>query len=174
MSNYIVFLDMDGVFATSRVHMVANTAYLMWHKLDPVAVDLMNCLHDKFDVEFVLSSTWRLSLDAAHVNQLHWVFAAFGAAGFRGMFAREYRTGQSNHAFKSRALEIKEYLETYAEIHPEFEDFLIFDDDDFSFDEVLGKKRFVKTDPADGILSKHIQKTFSITGQWKQKTNREF
>lgn len=169
MAKYLVFLDMDGVFATNRVHMVQNSAYLMWHKLDPIAIDLINLLHDKFDVEFVLSSTWRLPLDVKDMNQLHWVCAAFGSSGFRGMFAHEYRTGTNSHPFKSRAFEIKEYLDRYSERNPEFEDFLIFDDDNFGFAEVLGKKRLIQTDPSDGILSKHIQKTFSITGEWKKK-----
>ena len=51
---YLVFLDIDGVFTSSRVHYAHNAVYKMWHRFDPVAVDFMNKIHDKYPVEFVL------------------------------------------------------------------------------------------------------------------------
>ena len=38
---YLVFLDIDGVFTSSRVHFAHAAAYEMWHRFDPVAVDFI-------------------------------------------------------------------------------------------------------------------------------------
>ena len=54
---YLVFLDIDGVFTSSRVHYAHNAVFNIWHRFDPVAVDFMNKIHDKYPVEFVLIST---------------------------------------------------------------------------------------------------------------------
>ena len=48
---YLVFLDIDGVFTSSRVHYAHNASYDMWHRFDPVAIDFMNKIHDRYPVE---------------------------------------------------------------------------------------------------------------------------
>ena len=49
-AKYLVFLDIDGVFTSSRVHAAHNASYDSWHLFDPVAIDFMNRIHDTHPV----------------------------------------------------------------------------------------------------------------------------
>lgn len=166
---YFVFLDIDGVLTSSRVHVAHNAYYEMWHRFDPVAVDFFNKIHDTYNVEFVLMSTWKNYLDVDDHNIEHWVKSAFANSGFRGKFANYWKTDPHetwvNKSNYNRAHEVKEYLEEYGQ---DVEDFLLFDDNDYDFNKVLGKKRFVKTDPENGLLYKHMKNALSVIGQWSK------
>lgn len=168
---YAVFLDVDGVFTSTRVHYAADSKGLLWRKFDPIAVEFMNLIDSKFDdVAFVLSSTWRDHLDTENRHILLWIESAFANAGFKGRLAYpHWKVNPENDIemwTKRRAVEIKHYLEV---LHPEIQDYIIFDDSDYNFNEVLGKKRFVKTDPDNGILWKHMKDAMSIMGTWDPK-----
>ena len=41
---YLIFLDIDGVLASSRVHCAHNAdqSYGLWARLDPVAMDFLS------------------------------------------------------------------------------------------------------------------------------------
>jgi hypothetical protein len=171
MSRYLVFLDIDGVFTSSRVHYAHNATYEMWHRFDPVAVDFMNKLHDRYPVEFVLMSTWKNYLRNDDNMVLHWVSAAFGNSGFRGKLASPWKTDPDNVIWQraglnDRAHEVQEYLANYG---TDVRDFILFDDNAYRFDEVLGKKRLVRTDPENGLLYKHMKHAMSIVGQWNER-----
>lgn len=168
---YLVFLDIDGVFTSSRVHTAHNAEYEMWHRFDPVAVDFMNRIHDTYPVEFVLISTWKNYLRNDDLNVSHWVRAAFGNSGFRGTFSELWKTDPDNlwpnkPPGYNRAGEILDYLEEHA---PDVEDYIIFDDNDYGFERVLGKRRLVRTDPENGLLHKHMLNAMSIMGNWEKK-----
>ena len=64
-----------------------------------------------------------------------------------------------------RAVEVADYL---AEFGP-YEDFLLFDDSNYDFNRVLGKKRWIRCDSEDGLLSKHMKHAMAIMGQWEKK-----
>jgi hypothetical protein len=166
-----VFLDIDGVFTSSRVHYAHKAAYKMWHRFDPVAVDFMNHIHDTYPAEFVLISTWKNQLRNDDMNIEHWIRAAFGNSGFRGKFANPWKTDPDNLGIlKSkpydRAHEIKDYLALYGD---DVKDFIIFDDNDYRFEQVLGKRRLVRTDTENGLLYKHMRNAQSIMGTWIDK-----
>lgn len=168
---YLVFLDIDGVFTSSRVHYAHNATYDMWHRFDPVAVDFMNKIHDRYPVEFVLMTTWKNYLRYDDHNIEHWVRAAFANSGFRGQFANPWKTDPTETwinkpSFYSRSHEVKEYLEEYGS---DVSDFIMFDDNDYGFDQVLGKKRLVRTDHENGLLYKHMQRAQSLMGQWHER-----
>lgn len=168
---YLVFLDIDGVFTSSRVHYAQNTDYTIWNKFDPIAIEFMNKIHDRYPVEFVLISTWKNYLKEDDQQTSHWIQAAFANSGFRGNFASPWKTNPNNlWANKptgyNRSHEIKEYLEEYA---TDVVDYVIFDDNDYGFEKVLGKKRLIRTDPENGLLWKHMQRAQSIVGQWHEK-----
>jgi hypothetical protein len=167
---YLVFLDIDGVFTSSRVHYAHAAAYEMWHRFDPVAVDFMNKIHDRYAVEFVLMSTWKNFIDATSKQTEHWIRAAFGNSGFRGDFADPWKTDPDelwiNRKNFDRGDEVREYLDTYA---TDIKDFILFDDNAYNFDTALGKKRLVRTDPENGLLYKHMCNAQSIMGQWHEK-----
>jgi hypothetical protein len=167
---YLVFLDIDGVFTSSRVHYAHNASYEMWHRFDPVAVDFMNKIHDRYPVEFVLMSTWKNFLKNDDKNIEHWVRAAFGNSGFRGQIASPWKTDPDelwvNRYNFQRGDEVKEYLDIYAQ---DVKDFILFDDNRYNFAKALGKNRLVLTDPVNGLLYKHMTHAQSIMGQWHEK-----
>lgn len=169
--NYLVFLDIDGVFTSSRVQCAHNATNIMWHRFDPVAIDFMNKIHDNYAVEFVLMSTWKNYLDVNNTMIEHWVTSAFGNSGFRGTLAQPWKTDPDNTIWQrkganDRAHEVKEYLERYG---TDVEDYILFDDNRYKFKEVLGKNRLVQTDPDNGLLHKHMLHAQSILGQWNKK-----
>lgn len=168
---YLVFLDVDGVFTSSRVHFAHNAAYGMWHRFDPVAVDFMNRIHDTYPVEFVIMSTWKDNLRSDDNTVEHWVRAAFGNSGFRGQLATPWKTDPDNIIWQrtgknDRAYEVKEYLELYG---GDTEDYILFDDNRYQFKEVLGKGRLVQTDHENGLLYKHMQNAQSLMGTWHER-----
>jgi hypothetical protein len=169
-SKYLVFLDIDGVFTSSRVNFAHNATYDMWHRFDPVAIDFMNKIHDKHSVEFVLMSTWKNFLDVSSNSVEHWVRAAFGNSGFRGKIADVWKTDPKeswiNHPGLQRGDEVRMYLEDYGS---EVEDFILFDDNKYNFKEALGKQRLVWTDAEEGLLYRHMKIAASLMGTWSKK-----
>ena len=168
---YLVFLDIDGVFTSSRVHTAHNPSFDMWHRFDLVAVDFMNRIHDTYPVEFVLISTWKNYLRNDDNQVSHWMRAAFGNSGFRGEFSTLWKTDPDNlwpnkSTPYTRAHEIRDYLIEHA---TDVEDYIIFDDNDYGFERVLGKKRLIRTDPDNGLLHKHMLNAMSIMGTWTKK-----
>ena len=167
---YLVFLDIDGVFTSLRVHTAHNAhEAAMWQRFDPVAVDFMNKIHDTYPVEFVLMSTWKNHLKNDDINIQHWVRSAFGNSGFRGTIATPWKTDPDNFAVMKRwdrGNEVKDYLENFG---TDVEDFILFDDNAYNFEKALGKKRLVRTDPDNGLLHKHMLNAKSIMGNWDKK-----
>jgi hypothetical protein len=168
---YLVYLDIDGVFTSPRVHSAHNSdGNEMWTRFDPVAVDFMNYIHDTYNVEFALISTWKNHLRNDDGQVSHWVRAAFSNSGFRGIFADLWKTDPDNLWVNktppyNRAHEIRDYLLDRDDV----DDYIIFDDNDYGFERVLGKKRLVRTDPDNGLLHKHMLNAKSIMGTWEKK-----
>lgn len=167
---YLVFLDIDGVFTSSRVHTAHNAAGLpLWQRFDPVAIDFMNYIHDTYPVEFVIMSTWKNDLRNDDQMIEHWVRAAFANSGFRGLIASPWKTDPDNFALNKkwdRGNEVKDYLENFGS---DVEDFILFDDNRYNFKEVLGKQRLVQTDSENGLLHKHMLNAKSLMGNWEKR-----
>jgi hypothetical protein len=167
---YLVFLDIDGVFTSSRVHYAHNASYEMWARFDPVAVDFMNKIHDRYPVEFVLMSTWKNFIDTTSFQVEHWVQSAFANSGFRGVIAKPWKTDPDESWINQRGLdrgdEVKLYLEEHAQ---DVKDFILFDDNAYNFNTALGKRRLVQTDAEEGLLYKHMKNAQSIMGQWHER-----
>ena len=167
---YIVFLDIDGVFTSHRIHTAHNAHQaVMWQRFDPVAVDFMNYIHDTYPVEFVLMSTWKNGLRENDTVAEHWVRAAFANSGFRGLFASPWKTDPDGFAqIKKwdRGHEVKDYLENFAS---DAKDFILFDDNRYRFNEILGVKRHVWTDAHNGLLHKHMLVAKSMMGNWEKR-----
>jgi hypothetical protein len=154
MRKYLCFLDIDGVLTSQRVHKTYQGEYGMWCQFDPIAVQFFNWIHDTYPVEFVLMSTWKNGLR----ND-----------GFRGEFASPWKTDPDNFAPVKkwdRGNEVKDYLETYA---TDVDDFVLFDDNRYRFNEILGKRRLVQTDADNGLLHKHMLNAVSLMGTWEKK-----
>ena len=168
---YYIFVDFDGVLASNRISF-ANThhadSYPIWSKLDPTVMEFFNKIHIKYkDVRFVWTTTWRNGMSNEQ-HTLHWAYSMWYSAGFKGLFANEWRVNSVDDArmYGDRALEIKEYLEGPG---MDYKDYIIIDDSDYGFNRVLGKKRFVKTSSEDGMLFSHMLNIWSMTGEWEKK-----
>lgn len=166
---YLAFLDIDGVFASARVHYSWDNEYDKWSKFDPIAIDFCNKMWDKYPIEFVLMSTWKEGFDPTHEMTTHWVMSAFKNSGFRGKFANPWKTNPTNSLelyTKDRAYEVKDYLDNYA---TDVVDYILFDDTRYRFKDILGKGRWVHTDHENGLLYKHMLHAQSLLGQWKER-----
>lgn len=169
MAKYLVFLDIDGVFTSNRVHFAHNSDNPMWTRFDPVAIDFMNRIHDTYSVEFVLCSTWKKHLKNDDAMVRHWVQAAFASAGLRGVFADLWKTDPDNIIWtragkNDRAHEVQDYIATYKP-----DDFIIFDDSRYRYNEVLGIKRLIYTDCDNGITFKNMLDAWALMGTWEKK-----
>lgn len=165
---YLVFLDIDGVFTSLRAQLSSLNCGEMWSTFDPVAINFMNWIHDRYPVEFVLISTWKQGLGNPESPAIagHWVLSAFRNAGFDGTFHYRMWTDDYRSVGKTRAHEIQEFLQLYGK---DVDDFIIFDDNDYEFKQILGKKRLIRTDAHDGMLSKHMLDARSMMGTWVTK-----
>ena len=162
---YLVFLDIDGVFTSLRAQLASLNSGEMWSTFDPVAINFMNWIHDRYPVEFVLISTWKQGLGDSLIMG-HWVLSAFRNAGFDGTFHSRMWTDDYRSVGKTRAHEIQEFLQLYGK---DITDFIIFDDNDYDFKQILGKNRLIRTDANEGILSKHMLDARSMMGTWVTK-----
>lgn len=171
-ARYLVFVDFDGVLTSARVHFShPKEAYFLWATFDPVAIEFFNKIHNTFeDVRFVWTTTWRNHIQN-DVAIEHIAYSQWYNAGFRGLFGTPWLVnpenrmdGDVNHA--NRAAEIQHYMDNYGE---GVQDYIIFDDSDYGFNDILPKKRWIKTSPNDGLLFKHMEKAWSIVGQWDRK-----
>lgn len=169
---YYVFIDIDGVLTSSRIECANSHPFGLWSKFDPNAIEFFNRLHDTYvGVQFVLISTWRNYVSSKISTKL-WIASAFHNAGFRGKFDwdENWKVNlDDDHKLhgQRRAYEIKDFLENV--ISGDYKDYIIFDDNDYNFQGVLGKKRLVKTSPEDGLLYKHMKNALSLTGTWEKK-----
>jgi len=118
-----------------------------------------------------LISTWKNYLRNDDNQIEHWIRAAFANSGFRGDFPTMWKTDpeetwiNKGHGY-NRAHEIIDYLADYA---TDVKDYIIFDDNDYEFKNVLGKSRLVRTDAEEGLLFKHMKNAQSLMGQWHEK-----
>ena len=165
---YMVFLDIDGVFTSTRVQYASGNPTDMWNVFDPVAVGFMNKIHDKYDgVYFALVSTWKQHLRNDDPMIEHWVTSSFRNAGFRGEFWSPWKTNPDNSTeFKTRAYEAADYMKNYT---PDLKDFIVFDDNDYNWEHAFGKKRWVRTDPENGMCFRHMKDAMSLMGTWDEK-----
>jgi hypothetical protein len=165
---YIIFVDFDGVLTSTRVHFTQQIdSYHVWAQFDPIAIKFFNKIHRAFDVTFVWTTTWRndVPLDNKHVQ--HIAYSQWYNAGFEGYFGTPWKVNPNDDLnYQDRAGEVKHYLETYAK---DVKDYLIFDDTNYGFNEKLGKKRLILTDPNNGLLYKHMQRAWAIMGEWNRK-----
>lgn len=167
MSRYIGFLDIDGVLTSKRAHIAytVNEGEL-WNHFDPIALAFLNQLNDAYNIDWVLMSTWVLGLDKSNSTVYHWIQTTFRNAGFNGKFPWPNWKTQDPGRLENRAHMVKKYLDAE---HFTYDDFIIFDDTNYDFNTVLGKKRFIHTDPSEGMLSKHMLNALSLTGTWEKR-----
>lgn len=167
-NKYAVFVDIDGVLTSWRVHFAHNASYKMWARFDPVAIDFFNKIHDEYNVEFIITSTWKNFVKENDMTIYHWMQSAFANSGFRGKFANPWKTNDINEAknYMERGNEIKDYIDKYGE---KYSDFIIFDDTPSNINEFF-PCRFIQTDPNNGITWENMIEAYDdIINFWEKK-----
>lgn len=166
---YLIFLDFDGVLTSARMEFPhVKSEYEMMTRFDPNSIAFLNRIHETYeDVYFVWTTTWRNGVENDNIMSQHWAYSMFNNAGFTGTFGKPWKVNPDDDMDTNyRPQEIKHYLKEYAPYH---KDYMIIDDTDYGFNDVLGKKRFIKTDPDNGMLLKHMKNAWSLTGNWDRK-----
>lgn len=164
---YLVYVDFDGVLTSNRAHFAQpSESYPMWCRFDPIVMEFFNKIDNTFDdVYFVWTTTWRNRMEE-NLHTEHWAYSMWYNAGFRGHFYKPWRVNPEDHyeLHGKRAEEIRLFNEEHKP-----KDFIIFDDTDYDFNNHLRIKRFVKTDPANGMLFKHMRDAWAMMGTWDRK-----
>ncbi len=181
----VLFLDFDGPLFPNRiikfdpdnrlpypgtVEMPPNEIVTYW-KMEPLAVHMLNFLHEIHPFETVISSSWKRwvnkeqILDIFHVNGLK-----------LDLHEGEYSTPDINrntsywsgYSANTRAKEI----ETWLINHGEVDDYLILDDPDSGSsltdydNHTLEKDRIVMVEPDTGIGTHHYNRLCDIVAHW--------
>ena len=115
-------------------------------------------------------STWKENIKHNDPMYFHWINSSFRNAGFRGEFAYPYwKTNPLNtdkySGFSCRAKEVADYLTEYGP----YKDYLLFDDTDYDFNRLLGRKRWIRCHSEDGLLSAQMKRAMAIMGEWEKK-----
>lgn len=150
----VIFLDIDGVLNSNRsakalggMPFPDEMGSRDWHLFDPVAVGLLQKVCEETGAVCVLSSSWRMSMTLAEVQDLAAYLGVKIVGATRPTLTREMRGEQ-----------IRDWL---CSNHP-IEKYAILDDDADMLDEQ--KDNFVQTSFQEGLLFEHYMKLVSILG----------
>ncbi len=133
----ILFLDMDGVLTTHRTCYAHGTKH--YYHVDPIGLQMIDRLCAVFNLQIVVTSSWRM---------IHNVPVILKACGIKAVFHADWNTGCES----GRGEEILTWLAA----HPEVAKFIILDDEvsDIACHDRL-RSRTVQTDQENGILWHH-------------------
>lgn len=148
MKNYI-FLDIDGVLTSTRVHLAAGKRGI-WASFDPVAVSFLEKICNKWPAEIIISSTWRAMFQRHDWDHL------FGLSNLENYIHQQWRTG---HAGGDRPEEVSDWLRDHG--GSEY-NYLILDDSHYQWtDEQKG--HLILTAANDGMQWHHYEMILNKT-----------
>lgn len=150
MQNRLLFLDIDGVlnsvnYYMTRVRGEVPTSVFEYHStdLDPTAVDLLKNFVLEYNIDIVLSSTWRKLFAISEIKDL------FTLAGWEGIPIIDF----TPVLHTIRGEEIQKW---YNMFESEYDEYVIIDDDaDFLPSQL--EYNFVHVSGTTGLLPKHIE-----------------
>lgn len=153
----VLFLDFDGVISTNRAYLAQkhiDNRDLRW--LDPVACGLIKDLCKEFNLQIVVTSTWRkFGLDR--------VAACLGMHGLWKFTHTDWRTKDLwAKDGTCRPNEIRDWLAR----NPECDDWLILDDDEFRWDDEQ-RRRWVHTHIMDGFSTDNWEQVMNYFKDWE-------
>ena len=147
--NRVIFLDIDGVLTSARVHSALGDSGF-WHSFDPIAVDCIKriCFHHKFQI--VISSTWRHD---QHKDDLD---GALIKADLKQFLHKDWKTPVT---MRERGQEIVMWLDD----HKDVLEYIIIDDVVYPITPYIDHEEYiVETDPDNGLTYKNYVKILSI------------
>lgn len=154
MSRKIIFLDIDGVLNSLRSCLAlggypfpGRSKERDWHLFDDVAVGLLRRVVSKTGAVCVLSSSWRLGMDADDLQDLAERLGVPIIGKTRDTYSRERRGEQ-----------IRDWLQT----NPDVVCYAILDDDSDMMHEQL--PYFVKVNHDDGLTYAQHKQLIDLLG----------
>lgn len=153
MSKNFIFLDIDGVLTSPRLHMASGKKGV-WTAFDPVAVNFLEKVCSRWPAELVLSSSWRRLSERG--DWAHF----FGTSNLDNYFHQNWKTetkdadGFSNY----RRIEVANWLQDNG---GKDYNYLILDDDHEWFD--YQEPHLIRTSPEDGMLAEHYRRILEKT-----------
>ena len=186
----IIFLDVDGVFVTSRSWLGTRKKRSgMASEFDPIALEIIRKLCERTESKIVISSTWRkisvLESGSENKNNLYNTFKKAGLIEY--VFMPSWRTVSLD--FETRpndfpsiekwkgGREIDEYCLRGDEIDrwlkhngKDVEKYCIIDDD-YDFTDYQIENHLVHTDTREGFLYRDYEKAVRILGLSKKEVD---
>ena len=154
MSNFYIFLDIDGVFYDYEWLKNSNNKASSLLKFKPESITALNhlisSLEKQHNVDLVIISTWRLF----KFEQLIAIFKNSGLNFDKTI----HKTKDSTNPF-TRSKDIMQYLKG----KNNKENFVIIDDESFDFDLYFDKKNIIKTNIQNNALNKKMVDKFLNT-----------
>lgn len=158
LNGNIVFLDIDGVFTSERVHRTIfnKDNYGVWSKFDPIAIDYLNNLYHDNDIDFVICSSWRNSFDTKEIKHMLY------SAGFQGAILASTQKD-------FRTINKQKSIQNFVEEHKP-KNWLVIDDECLSWGEpFIQKKNAVRTCTFNGFDCFAMEECTQIVNSWKCK-----
>lgn len=144
----IIFLDVDGVLnnASTWKRRRPEGTYNHIHQTEPELIDRLAQIVDRTKAKIVLSSTWRMDIQAISDLQEYFVKTHSMSILDKTPWLPETRGGQIDKWYKKYDDIISRYI--------------IIDDDSDMLPEQL--PYFIKTENRVGLLDQHVEKAVSI------------
>lgn len=151
----VLFLDIDGVLNSHAFWKRRKEQNLsMDHKIDPLAVELLNKITDESGAKIVVSSTWRLPY--VWNKQFDMLVTKMRQIGLTAEVIG--MTPDHNKSY-GRGGEIQAWMLQARQDGMEIESFVILDDDS-DMDHLM--PFLVKTTMTDGLQDTHVQAAIEI------------
>jgi hypothetical protein len=146
ITTQIIFLDIDGVLISNRTEYAARYGYNHPHNFDAMAIGMLNYMSSSYDVEFVISSSWRRLQPYGIVKDY------LKEAGFNGIFHNDWAT-PAKLSDRHRGDEIAEWIQDQNEEGFDYMGYVIIDD---ACVRASQQDYHVQTDPKEGFLFEHL------------------
>ena len=145
-SNFIIFLDFDGVIATHKSYISSTRRS---DKIDRECIKVLNTLVKKLNAVIVVSSTWSILYTVKELQEI------LDTAGFNGkIIDKTSRVKKPRWNISQRGAEIQQWIKKNG-----CDDYLVIDDEIFDIKDYIPmdkviyvKNGFIK----DGLTYSHI------------------
>lgn len=157
LNGNIIFLDIDGVFTSERVHRTIQNKshYGVWAKFDPIAIDYFNNLYFNHNISFVICSSWRNTFETKGLKHILY------SAGFQGAILS---CTQNDNRVINKPKSIEQFIEDHKP-----KNWLVVDDECRQWDQTIfvPKKTAVKTCTFNGLDCFAMEECSNIIRSWK-------
>lgn len=152
----VIFLDIDGVLndpdLDCEIGMYSSDAATLSREMISRVNKVVRCTGAKV----VISSSWRLSYS------LNRIIHMLKTKGFEGEVID--KTPSLPKFTKTVTLDRSDEIQDWLSAHPEVENFIVFDDVEFSGFKVKNFMNFIHIENSKGIQDHHVERAIDILG----------